>query len=76
MLMHVHIYMLVHVLMLVTFFQEREPQADLYRPLFDAEPAHILDYIMRIIYLPAYILIVIILVALHDGKYYNESHSG
>ena len=64
-----------HVLLLVALFDEREPHADLCRPLRDAEPAHILDYVMRVIYMPAYILLVAILVSLHDTPYYDEAHS-
>ena len=64
-----------HVLLLVALFDEREPHADLCRPLRDAEPAHILDYVMRVIYMPAYILLVAILVSLHGTPYYDEAHA-
>ena len=37
--------------------------------------AHILDYVMRVIYMPAYILLVAILVSLHGTPYYDEAHA-
>ena len=59
-----------HFLLLFVFFDEREPPADLARPWADAEPTYKVDYLMRVLFMPLYVVAVLILVALHGTSYY------